>query len=494
MLLCMLILAFTVAFAFSMPSDAALLIGLTLALSSTAVVMQVLADLRQSESPVGQSAKAVLIFQDIAAIFLLIFADALGGGGDLVTTAIGALAKAGLALVAAIVLGRYILGPLMKYMIKYDDPEMFTVFGLLVVILTAYTTASIGLSFTLGAFLAGMVLAETPFRILLQTELRPFRSLLMAFFFLTIGMLLDPAIIWDHIGPILALSLLIMATKGAIIAALTFIFKRPSHHTTQLTFLLAQGSEFAFVVFSMASVQANIGMNFAQELIAAVTLSMLATPFIANYAYKWSLTICEKMADGSLSNCPGGEMNPLSKGPVFIVGMNEIGKTLARAFQTHNIPYVGVDHERQRFLEATAAGYMVAYGSSGDLRFWNMLGLANSTSICVAAARYEVAVKMAPMVGKIYPNLTRYVAVSDSEEALKYAALGLVPFNKRGAPPGLEMAGEMLRIFGIDEESIAQWSDEEQSAWLKTHTTSNVVPLRKDEDEEPDSKEKAGAA
>lgn len=474
-----IVLGFVMAFAFSVQSDLALLIGLTLALSSTAVVMQVMADLKQAESPVGHSAKAILIFQDIVAIFLLIFADAIGSGGDLGTIALMALGKGILAFGAAIILGQYILTPLMKYMIRYDDPEMFTVFGLLIVIVTAYATANLGLSLTLGAFLAGMVLAETPFRILLQTELRPFRSLLMAFFFLTIGMLLDPVMIWDNIASIVAITALIMATKGAIIAALTYVLGRPFNQVLQLTFLLAQGSEFAFVVFSLAAVQTAMGTGFAQELIAAVALSMLLTPFIAQLAYKFSLQLCDKIAEGVISNCPGGENRPAVNEPVFIVGMNEVGKTLARAFQSHNIPYIAIDHDRQRFLEATAAGYIVAYGSSSDLRFWNMLGVAKARSICITAPRYEVAVQMAPMVGKIYANLTRYVAVEDSQEAMKYAALGLVPINKRGAPPGLEMAGEMLRIFGIEEEEIASWSDEEQSSYLKTQTLSNVITLKK---------------
>ncbi|MFP4313915.1 MAG: cation:proton antiporter, partial [Alphaproteobacteria bacterium] len=266
MLITGIILASTLKFIFGISGDFALLAGFALALSSTAVVMQIIGDLKQTESPVGQSGKAVLIFQDLVAIFLLIFADAVGSGENLTPLVIGALSKTVLAFIAAIVLGQYILSPLMKLVIKYDDPEMFTVLGLAIVMLTALTTASAGLSLTLGAFLAGMVLAETPFRVLLQSELRPFRSLLIAFFFMTIGMMLEPAVIVAQGDIVLGFLALLISVKAAIIGALTFIFRKPAHHAIQLSFLLAQGSEFAFVIFAMASVSAGMGSAISQQL------------------------------------------------------------------------------------------------------------------------------------------------------------------------------------------------------------------------------------
>ncbi len=465
-----LVLGFSMSFIFGMNSEVAILLGLTLALSSTAVVMQMIADLRQTESPVGQSAKSILIFQDLAAIFLLIFADTLGSDASLSSTLLYTVANTVLAFAAAIALGRYILTPLMKSIIKYDDPEMFTVLGLLIVMVTGLATASVGLSLTLGAFLAGMVLAETPFRVLLQTELRPFRSLLMAFFFITIGMMLNPVTIWGGFGSIISLTALLIAAKGAIIGALVFVMRRPLHQCIQLTFLLAQGSEFAFVILSMAAKQAALGPILSEQLIAAVAMSMLLTPILSMIAYRWSLNVCTKYENG-ITNCPSDNTSPINVGtnPVFIIGMNEVGKTLARGFKAHKVPYLAVDHDRQRFLEATNAGYTVAYGQPDDLRFWNTLGVNTARAICVASPKYETARRLTPIIQRLYPSLRRYVAVSDSADGVRFAALGLSPFHNRGAPPGIEMTAAILKDIGISEDKVLDWIENEQSAYLDSN-------------------------
>jgi len=464
-----LILAFAVAFIFGTESKFAMMAGIALALSSTAVVMQMVGELKQHESPVGASAKAVLIFQDIVAIFLLILADTVAGGGTMGLIIASALGKTVLAFIAAIILGQYILTPLMRTITRFNDPELFTVLSLLVVIVTALATEMAGLSLTLGAFLAGMVMAETPFRVLLQNELRPFRGLLMALFFITVGMIVDPAIVMANFDSIISMMILLIAVKAAIIAALAYIFRRPVHHIIQLAFFLAQGSEFALVVFSIVSVQAGIGIELTQQLIMAVALSMLVTPFISFAAYRWSLGVCETL-NQTITNCPTGLSNPTRKQPVFIVGMNEVGKTLARAMQAHDQPYIAIDSNRQRFLEATAAGYVVAFGDPADIRFWDTLGVSQARAFCVATPRYEVSRDLSPIVKKLYPNLKRYVAVEDSSDAVRFASHGMIPFHNRGAPPGLEMAMFLLREFGYDEEKILRWSEQEQSSYLGVQT------------------------
>lgn len=468
MLVTGIILASTMKFIFGMASDFALLVGFALALSSTAVVMQIIGDLKQSESPVGKSAKATLIFQDIVAIFLLIFAVGVGNPDiDLAPLAAGALLKTVLAFGLVIALGKYILTPLLRLVTRYNDPEMFTVLALAIVMLAAVMTDWMGLSLTLGAFLAGMVLAETPFRAILQNELRPFRSLLMAFFFISIGMMLEPEVLIRHGDTVLSLLFLIMSLKAAVLAALTFIKRRPTHQTIQLAVFMAQGSEFAFVIFSIASVAAGMGDLITQQLVAAVALSILMTPIMSGIAYRWSLSICENMQ--GITNIDPDQVNLTNTQPVFIIGMNEVGKTIARAMRGHDIPYIAIEYERKRFLEATMAGYIVAYGDPSDLRFWNTLGAAQARAMCIASPRYEVTKDISPVVKKMYPRLKRYVAVNDSAEAQQFMALGTVPFTNRGAPPGLEIASYLLGQFGVPDNEIERFQEEERSAYLSLH-------------------------
>lgn len=479
-LLCALILGFSMSFVFGVSAPLAMLCGLALALSSTAVVMQILADLKQTESPVGSSAKAVLIFQDLAAIFLLIFADSIGADIDLTIAIPLTLGKTVLAFFAALILGQYILTPLLRAMTRYNDPEMFTVLGLLIVMMTGLATASAGLSLALGAFLAGMVLAETPFRTLLQTELRPFRGLLMALFFISIGMIVNPVDIANNILTVLALAVLLIAAKGAIIGALVYILGNPLHRVIQLIFMLAQGSEFALVVFAMPPVQNALGFALTEQLIAAVAISMLTAPFLGLVGYRWSLRVAGRFS-GRISNDPSEDKSMAQSSPVFIIGMNEVGKTLARAMKAHKIPYIGVDHDHDRFLKATAAGYIVTYGQSYDLRFWDTLGVREARAMCIATPRYEVAKAISPVVRKIYPTLKRYVAVKDSADGVRFATLGLKPFHCYGVPPGLEMACFILKEFGIDEERITAWRDDEQSAFLEVSKVATPPPEKRRE-------------
>lgn len=466
MLLSGLVIGSSLSLVFGLSADLALLVGLALSLSSTAVVMQVVADLKQTESPVGKTAKAVLIFQDIAAIFLLILADSLGQDQDLSNLLLLTIAKTCAAFAMALGLGRYVLGPLMRTIIRFDDPELFMVLGLLIVMLTGLATASVGLSLTLGAFLSGMVLAETPFRVLLQTELRPFRSLLLALFFITVGMMIDPVMLAQNAGTVLSLAALLIAVKGAIIGALVFVMRRPLHHVIQLTFLLAQGSEFAFVILSMSAVHSVLGLALAEQLIAACAISMLLTPLLATAAHRFSLKLCQSLKATVANIHDEAQNHPKKMHPVFIVGMNEVGKTIARGMQAHSIPYIAIDGNRQRFLEATAAGYIVAYGHADDLRFWKTLGVENARAMCIAAPRLEISKKLAPIVRSLYPNLKRYAAVKDSAEGVRFSSMGLIPVYNNGTPPGLEMATYVLRDLGIADVKIERWNEEERSAYL----------------------------
>lgn len=455
-------------FILGVSSDFALLAGITLALSSTAVAMRLLTDMKQVDAPTGKTGKAVLIFQDIIAIFLLIFAGSVGSDTALIASFAGAIVKTALAFGAALILGRLVLGPIMRTLTRYDDPELYTIFSLFLVMVMAVATAEAGLSLTLGAFLAGMVLAETPFRVLLQTELRPFRNLFLAFFFINVGMMIQPAVLAAQADVIAGMVLALVGIKALIITGLMVAFKRPKPQIIQLSTLLSQGSEFAFVIFSLASVQMGLSDALAQQLIAAVALSMMLTPILNIFAYRWSLKTSDQVK--GISNCPhSGKMNPFENRPVFIIGMNDVGQTLARGFQAHNIPYVAVVRDRQRFMEATAAGYTVAYGLPEDLRFWGTLGVKDAYALCVAAPHYETAKTIAPIVQRLYPHLMRYVAVQDSEEAAMFHELGLTPFQSRGAPPGLEMACFILLDLGVDIDKINGWADLEQNSYLENH-------------------------
>ena len=232
------------------------IIGAGLALSSTAVVAQVLAGHRQNSCPVGSGAMAVLIFQDICAIFLLILADSFGGdSASLIHTMGAATLKALGVFLLTILIGRYLSTPLLKGVSSLKNEEIFTAAALLIVLAMAAFTGFIGLSLTLGAFLAGMMISETPYRHFIQTEIKPFRGLLVSFFFITIGMSLHLTTIFHSWWKIILIVVLLILIKTIFIYLAALSLRSSNKISIQLGFLLSQGSEFAFVVFFPASYQ-----------------------------------------------------------------------------------------------------------------------------------------------------------------------------------------------------------------------------------------------
>ncbi|MBU1756711.1 MAG: cation:proton antiporter, partial [Alphaproteobacteria bacterium] len=251
---------------------AAGIIGVTLALSSTAVVARLIAERHQQNCPVGLTATSILIFQDIAAIFLLIVAVALGTG-EAIWPAIGmALAKAAAAFAIAVLLARVVVRPLFDLVARAQGEEVFTAMALLVALAAGWATGMAGLSLTLGAFLGGMIIAETPYRAIVQSEVKPFRGLLIGFFFISVGLSLDIGVLVSLWPAVIGLALLLIAVKFVTNAAASLVFRWSVPGSTQLGFLLAQGSEFAFVVLSLPQIRTLVGANTASVLVAAVAL------------------------------------------------------------------------------------------------------------------------------------------------------------------------------------------------------------------------------
>jgi monovalent cation:H+ antiporter-2, CPA2 family len=266
---------------FGLAIGPALLIGAVLALSSTAVVERVIAERHQLTCPVGQTAVAILVFQDVAAILLLIVANALEGGGQVGVAALTALLKAGAAVGVTILVSRLLVGPLLRLVARTRNDEVFTATALLIALAAGWATGSVGLSLTLGAFLAGLALAETPYRPVIASEIKPFRGLLLGFFFVSIGLSLDVKAIADHWLAVLAVTVLFTVIKILTNFAASRVFKWSIPGSTQLGFLLGQGSEFAFVILILPPVRDAVGPVNASILIPVVALSLAVTPTVA---------------------------------------------------------------------------------------------------------------------------------------------------------------------------------------------------------------------
>ncbi len=267
------------------PVATAVIIAGGLAFSSTAFVLQLITEYNQKASQLGRLSLAVLLVQDIAVIPLLVIVPTLAHNQPLPATDIILIIIKAVAVLALILFaGRLLLRPLYRLIASLANPELFTALTLLVVLGTGWLTSMAGLSLALGAFMAGILMAETEYRHQVEADVMPYKGLLLGLFFMTVGMSTDVRVLWEHFSSVLMLASGLMAVKALIIIGLCRAFGFGVATSMQAGLLLAQGGEFAFIVFGQAVGQLFIGTHLAQILTAVVTVSMALTPFAAALA------------------------------------------------------------------------------------------------------------------------------------------------------------------------------------------------------------------
>ena len=429
-----------------------MLIGMTLALSSTAVVASLIAERHQHNCPVGVTAYAILIFQDVAAIAVLIAVTATDTGNSVLPSIGMALVKAVVAFFAAVVLARLIVKPLLTMIVRTQNEEVFTATALVIALAAGWATANAGLSMSLGAFLGGMILADTPYRAVIQSEIKPFRGLLLGFFFITVGLSLDILALAHSWFVIIALAVLIVVAKILTNMAASLVFRWSTPGSAQLGFLLAQGSEFAFVILSLPATQRMVGQHTASALIGAVALTLAATPAIA----ETGRVLAGRMRSRSIQ-ASNQELIPLEgTAKVLIVGMGPSGRIIADAMIAFNISYLAIEANDMRLRDAIADGYDVLYGDLNDPRLWEPMVVSTRKLNILTEPNLELSAGWIPALSRRYPELRLIVIVSDEVEAEKFAALNLRSVIYR-PEQGHDLALKILLELGVDPEDAANW-------------------------------------
>ena len=461
----------------------AIAIGLSLGLSSTAVVARILTEREQNSCPIGRSATHILIFQDIVAIFLMIFASSMGdadvgaqGLAGLVSdylldgASVPLYAALGLSLVqtiiafgAALLAGKYLINPVFRTLAATRNAEAFTAFTLLLVLAAACATAVIGLSLTLGAFLAGLAVSGTPFRHQVQTEMGPFRGLLLSFFFISVGLSIDLPALMSNLPLVLAGAAAILIVKTGLGYAAARLNKWSVPGATQLAFLLAQGSEFTLVVLSLSAIVAGISSGLMSSIVAAVALSLALAPVWADLGARLSRHLARQSkttTELARASSGGGER------PVIVIGMSAAGRLAIDALVDHDIPYIATEAEPQRFLAAVADGYHVAFGDASNMKLVEAVGGSNARAVVLGFSRYEISREVTPTITRLFPELVRFVAVESRLDLERYLDLGVRAHLTAGQPKGIEMVADILFTLGVPEDEVREWMEEEAERFM----------------------------
>lgn len=436
--------------AFGFPWPVAALVGVSLALSSTAVVARILSDRNQPGCPMGRSATAVLVAQDIVAIFLLTFAASLGGDPNMLgMEALIVLGKAVLALVLAILAGRFVVRPLFQSLAATNNRETFTVVALFIVLAASAATARADLSLTLGAFLAGMAVSDTPYRHVVQSEVKPFSGLLLGLFFMSVGMgvnLPAMAAIWPAV---LLTALVIVILKTVVVFAAARLNGWAMPGATQLGFLLSQGSEFTLVVVGIASISGAMPGNWAGVITAAVAVTLVAAPIWTSLG----LHIAKMLAETS-KTIAGDAADAAEEEPVLIFGMTPEARLAADALRDHHIPYVAVEADPERFVSAASDGYTIVFGDAKDAQLMEAIGAARARAIVLGASGFAAPVSVV-MAGSNAPP--RFVAVTTGAERVRQAGMGLRSHLAHAEPRGVELVTDLLTALGVEQKDVAAW-------------------------------------
>jgi CPA2 family monovalent cation:H+ antiporter-2 len=435
---------------------AGVLIGGALAMSSTAIVSKMLAERGELTTPQGQAAMGVLLLQDLAFVPLLIVIPELArGGASLWTTLALAAAKAVVALSALLVFGQALMRGWFHLVARARSPELFMLNLLLVTLGLALLTELAGLSLALGAFLAGMLIAETQYRYQVEEDIRPFRDVLLGLFFVTVGMQLDFAVVIDHFGWVLVALLVPVASKLVLIAGLTRTFGSSWAASVKTGFYLAQAGEFAFVLFTASEGSALLPHNIQQIILAAMLLSMLIAPFMIQAAEPLArkLTANDWLARAAeLTRVAAGTM--ARQDHVLICGYGRSGQNLARILDAEQISFVAMDNDPERVREAAGSGGSVVYGDASRREALSAAGIQRARAMVITFADLAVAKKILHLARELKPDLpvlVRTIDDSSIDSLLKAGATEVVPEIMEGS---LMLASHALLLLGMPLKEV----------------------------------------
>ncbi len=437
------------ALACGVPWRIALVAALGLALSSTAIALQVFGERHLLPTRSGQAGFSILLFQDVAAIPILALLPLLGGVSEASEAAVGANraleALKIVAVIAGIVLGgRLALRPLLRWIAKSKTPEIFTAASLLLVVAIAALMQFVGLSMALGAFLAGVLLAESEYRRELETDIEPFKGLLLGLFFIAVGMSIDFGVLLRSPGLMAAVVIGFLGLKIVVIGVLARRIDLPVQERPVFTLLLAQGGEFAFVVFQAAAGAQVFAAETASLLIGAVAVSMLLSPLILVAIDKWLLP--RFAAAGKTTTME--ELAEPQDAPVIVAGFGRYGQIIGRMLAAQGMRSTVLDHDAEMVEAARSFGSKVFYGDATRLDLLRTAGAAHAKIFVLAVDDVDQSLKIIDLVREHFPHLEIVARARDVTHWNQLRDRGIQRVERELFESSLRSARTVLELMG----------------------------------------------
>ena len=442
--------------AWRMGWQGAVVLGGAMAMSSTAIVVKMMTERLEMESEHGRRVMGVLLFQDLAVVPLLVLIPALDTSGEELLMAMGlAMLKAAALLTVLLVGGQRVMRWWLTLVARRKSDELFMLNLLLVTLGLAWLTERAGLSLALGAFVAGMLVAETEFKHQVETDIRPFHDVLLGLFFITVGMKLDWRPVLDQWPLVLLMTSAPVLLKFVLVAALARAFGAQPGVALRTGLYLAQAGEFGFVLLTLGADNGLVSPEWMSPILASMVLSMLATPFLIAHsnaivnrlsASDWLL---QSVALTSIAKKAIG-----TEGHVIICGYGRSGQNLARLLEPEKIPYMALDLDPDRVRMAAAAGQSVVFGDAARLQSLMAAGLARAAAVVISYHDTPSALKILRLVQDHAPHVPVVVRTVDDADIDRLRAAGATEVVPEAIEGSLMLAGHALALVGVPMQRV----------------------------------------
>lgn len=444
----------------------AIVLGSAMAMSSTAIVVKLMADRLELESEHGRRVMGVLLFQDLAVVPLLVLIPALNSSGtDMAVSLSLAAVKATALLAVLLVGGQKVMRWWLTLVARRKSEELFILNLLLITLGLAWITEHFGLSLALGAFVAGMLVAETEYKHQVETDIRPFHDVLLGLFFITIGMKLDWRPVLDQWALVLLLTMAPVGAKFVLVAALARLFGANPGTALRTGLYLAQAGEFGFVLLTLGAANRLIDPQWMSPVLASMVLSMMATPLLILYSNRIVMKLSATdwlMQSVAMTTIAKRSINTAAH--VIIAGYGRSGQNLARILEGERIPYMALDLDPDRVRQAAAAGQSVVFGDAARLQSLMAAGLARASAVVVSYQDTASALKILRLVQEHAPKVPVIVRTIDDSEMEKLRAAGATEVVPEAIEGSLMLASHALALVGVPMRRVIRVVQDQRDA------------------------------
>ena len=435
------------------PPAVAIVLGGAVAMSSTAIVIQQLTEQGELNRTHGRLSFGILLFQDLAFVPFLALAGVIGAAGSEYSVAevVAAVAKGAAALAIVLAAGRWLLRPLFHEIAGSRTPELFTLAVLFVAMAAAWATHAVGLSLALGGFLAGMMLAETEYRYQVDAGIRPFRDILLGLFFVTVGMQLDPGLLAQQTLVVSGLLIGLLVLKAGVVAMVSRRYAGNWFKALRTGIVLSEGGEFGFALIALLLQNRLISQDLTQLLLAAITLSMVLSPFLIRHNKKLARYLLREKGpvETALSRTEAATDALARREHVILCGYGRVGQNVGRVLESQGFEYLAMDLDPFRVRTAREAGEPVIYGDAADERVLSAVGLEHASAVVITFSDPDRALDIVKAIRRVNGEVPLLVRMADDARLEQLHAAGATEVVPETLEAALMLVSHALLVLRV---------------------------------------------